>query len=216
MLIYNHLKVVDRTSSEHFYSADPYQSSPLKMTKKCQLRNIDRAFFFLISENKRIILTKQRFVQPRKSESREECWDETAFIVLRAPADETIIGCAKPATAMKMIGSGLKWWGRSWWCTSGRNMDWDFKFILLSRKFSFFLTLVMAISAFTNQCSQLANKLINFNLQQLTQKVTWLWSHVGIMWRCKIAELLTGSCQCHQSVMYQSWMFMSQRAISGE
>ena len=110
MLIYNHLKVADRTSSEHFYSADPSQSSPLKMTKKCQLRNIDRAFFFLISENKRIILTKQRFVQPRKSESREECWDEPAFIVLRAPPpDETIIGCAKPATAMKMIGSGLKW-----------------------------------------------------------------------------------------------------------
>ena len=38
-----HLKVVDRTSSEHFYSADPSQSSPLK---NCQLRNIDRAFSF--------------------------------------------------------------------------------------------------------------------------------------------------------------------------
>ena len=32
--------VVDRTSSEHFYSADPSQSSPLKMTKNRELRKI--------------------------------------------------------------------------------------------------------------------------------------------------------------------------------
>ena len=79
------------------------------------------------------------------------------------------------------------------------------------------IVVMMVTLAVINQCSQLANKLINSICSvQSTQKVTWLESYVGIMWRWKIAELLTGSGQCHQSVMYQSWMFMPRRAISGE
>ena len=66
-----HLKVVDRTSSEHFYSANPSQSSPLKMTKKSSIKKYKQGLSIINSENDKKLTNKQA-IPLLNSESQNE------------------------------------------------------------------------------------------------------------------------------------------------